>query len=162
MVVRKNQSDNGQVLCADFCLRQYAGIGSYYYACHGPRIQSSLSPGASVVGSWIRLCFSCTLADPYHLWYVKTKNSSYPDGLKIRSLSTHTRLQQNNLIGITNNSPRILRSYLPWNLGARFSTKAVDPSLWSSVSPQRACVIASRSKMVRKSECIARLMFSFM
>lgn len=52
-------------------------------------------------------------------------------------------------------------AYLPRNAGSRFSRKARTPSLWSSVSPQRRWVIASRSSSVRKSAVTARLMFSF-
>ena len=52
--------------------------------------------------------------------------------------------------------------YRPWNAGSRFSMNARTPSLWSSVIPQRRCVIASRSRMVRKSWVSDRFTFSFM
>ena len=50
----------------------------------------------------------------------------------------------------------------PLNAGSRFSMNARTPSLWSSVIPQRRCVIASRSRMVRKSCVSDRFTFSFM
>ena len=52
--------------------------------------------------------------------------------------------------------------HLPWNRGSRFSRKAATPSRWSSVRPQRRCVIASRLRSVRKSPVAAMFTFSFM
>src|SRR5262249_36097738 len=50
----------------------------------------------------------------------------------------------------------------PWNRGTRFSRNAATPSRWSSVWPQRRCVIASRSRSARKSPVAAWFTFSFM